>query len=109
MSDGLTSEQVLKDLPNHFQAAAAKGIKTVYQLDVTGEGGGQWYVEVDDGTCKVEPGVHPNPKVTLTLNAKDHVDLFTGKLNPQMAYMTGRLKLKGDMGMALKFGQLFKM
>lgn len=109
MSDQLTSEQLMKDLPNHFQTAAAKGMQTVYQLDITGEGGGQWYVDVNDGTCKVEQGVHPSPKVTLTLNSKDHVELFTGKLNPQMAFMTGRLKLKGDMGAALKFGQIFKM
>lgn len=108
MSDVLTSEQVMQDLPNHFQPAASKGVNVVYQFDVTGEGGGQWYAEVNDGTCKVEKGTHPTPKVTFTLNSKDHVDLFTGKLNHQMAFMTGRLKLKGDMGMALKFAQLFK-
>jgi len=108
MSDITTSEQVMADLPNHFQAGAAAGVQTVYQFDVTGEGGGQWHVEVENGTCKVQSGTHPSPKVTFTLNAKDHVDMFTGKLNHQMAFMTGRLKLKGDMGMALKFAQLFK-
>ncbi|MBI1748356.1 MAG: SCP2 sterol-binding domain-containing protein [Acidobacteria bacterium] len=108
MSDVLTSDQVMKDLSARFQVAAAKGLQVVYQFDIVGDGGGQWYAEINDGTCKVEAGVHPTPKVTFTLNSKDHVDMFTGKLNHQMAFMTGRLKLKGDMGMALKFAQLFK-
>lgn len=104
----LTSGEIFNTLCQHFQAESARGVNTVYQFDITGDGGGQWYVEVHDGTCKVQPGTHANPSVTFTMASSDHVAMFSGRLNPQMAFMSGKLKLKGDITQALKFGQLFK-
>jgi putative sterol carrier protein len=109
MSEQLTtSEAIFSNLSQFFQADATRGMNTVYQFDITGDGGGQWSVEINDGTCKVEKGTHPSPKVTFTMSSPDHVALFNGQLNPQMAFMTGKLKVKGDIGQALKFSQIFK-
>jgi putative sterol carrier protein len=46
--------------------------------------------------------------MTMTLAAQDYVDLIGGKLNGQMAFMSGKLKIAGDMGLAMKMQTLFK-
>ena len=46
--------------------------------------------------------------MTLAMSAQDYVDMILGKLNGQMAFMTGKLKIAGDMGLALKLQSLFK-
>ena len=50
----------------------------------------------------------PSPNMTMTLAASDYVDLIMGKLNGQMAFMSGKLKIAGDMGLAMKMQTLFK-
>ena len=48
-------------------------------------------------------------KLTITMAASDYLDMVNGKLNPQMAFMSGKLKIAGDMGLAMKMQQLFPM
>jgi putative sterol carrier protein len=46
--------------------------------------------------------------MTLSMTASDYVDMIMGKLNGQMAFMSGKLKISGDMGLAMKMQSLFK-
>jgi putative sterol carrier protein len=84
---------------------AAK-INSSYQFELTGDGGGSWAVDLTKKDEFVTSGTIENPKVTITMAAKDFVDLVEGRLNGQMAFMQGKLKLKGDMSLALKLQQL---
>jgi putative sterol carrier protein len=84
----------------------AEKINASYQFELTGEGGGSWAVDLTKKSDFVVPGTIENPKVTITMSAKDFVDLVDGKLNGQMAFMQGKLKLKGDMSLALKLQQI---
>lgn len=95
-------------MPNQINADAAKGMNSVIQFKLTGDGGGDYYVEIKDGTAKVSQGTHASPNMTMTLAASDYVDLIAGKLNGQMAFMSGKLKIAGDMGLAMKMQTLFK-
>ncbi len=52
-------------------------------------------------------GAAPAPNLTLTISGLDWLDMLARKLNPQMAFMSGKLKLKGDMGLAMKLGGMF--
>jgi putative sterol carrier protein len=82
-------------------------IKSSYQFALTGDGGGDWYVDLSKGgTPEVKAGKLDAPGVTITMTAKDFVDLVSGKLNGQMAFMQGKLKIKGDMALALKLQQI---
>ena len=100
---------VFKEMPNRFNAGAAKGMKAVYQFDLTGDGGSKYNVAIDDGKLNVAEGAHASPNITITMAASDYLDMITGKLNPQMAFMGGKLKIAGDMGLAMKMAQLFPM
>ncbi len=101
-------KEIFSAMPANINADAAKGMSSVIQFNLGGDGGGNYYVEIKDGTAKVSEGSHASPNMTMTLAAQDYVDLITGKLNGQMAFMSGKLKIAGDMGLAMKMQTLFK-
>ena len=94
-------------MPENFNSEKAAGMKAVYQWDITGDGGGKWNAEIADGKCKVSEGEHASPNITITVTASDWLDILNGKLDGQMAFMSGKLKVKGDMSLAMKLKTLF--
>jgi len=68
----------------------------------------QYHFAVADEAIDVKSGKHEKPNITLTMKESDYLDMVNGKLNGQMAFMTGKLKIAGDMGLALKLQNLFK-
>jgi putative sterol carrier protein len=95
-------------MPGRFKKDAAKGLKAVYQFDLSGDKGGKWHVIIDNETCKVVEGAHASPSITISMTAQDYVDMTTGKLNGQVAFMSGKLRISGDMGLALRMQSLFQ-
>ena len=82
------------------------GINAVYQFKVTGDDGGDWFADLTSDAPSVSQGEHENPGCTITVAGQDLVDITTGKLSGQMAFMTGKLKIKGDMGLAMKLQKI---
>ena len=101
-------KEIFSAMPANFNADAAKGMSSVIQFNLTGDGGGNYHVVIKDGACSVSEGSHASPNMTMTMAAQDYVDMITGKLNGQMAFMSGKLKIAGDMGLAMKMQSLFK-
>jgi putative sterol carrier protein len=101
-------KEIFNAMPANLNADAAKGMNAVIQFNLTGDGGGNYYVTIKDGTCTVSEGTHQSPNMTMTMAAQDYVDMISGKLNGQMAFMSGKLKIAGDMGLAMKMQSLFK-
>ena len=99
---------IFSAMPQNFNADAAKGMNSVIQFNLGGDGGGTWHVAIKDGACTVTEGAHASPNMTMTMAASDYVDMISGKLNGQMAFMSGKLKIAGDMGLAMKMQSLFK-
>jgi putative sterol carrier protein len=64
-------------------------------------------VIVDEGTCRVVEGVVEKPDVTVGMAAEDYVKMTTGQLQPVVAFMQGKIKLQGDMNLAMKVQELF--
>jgi putative sterol carrier protein len=75
-----------------------------YLFDI--EGAGQWKVDVDDGKVKVTEG-GGEADCTITASEETFEKIVNGQQNPTMAYMSGKLKVKGDMSQALKLQKLF--
>jgi putative sterol carrier protein len=84
-----------------------QGIIAVYQFDITGEQGGKWYVNIEDGTAKVIEGEVPNPGCTIVMKASDYVAMATGKLSGNEAFMSGKLRVRGDIELSMKAAQIF--
>lgn len=84
----------------------AEKIKSSYQFELTGDNGGSWAIDLTKDADYVVEGAIDNPSVTITMTASDFVDLVEGRLNGQLAFMQGKLKLKGDMSLALKLQQV---
>jgi putative sterol carrier protein len=92
-----------------FLPEKATGVDAVVQLKFTGAGAGDWFVTIKDCKCSMEQGVAPTPKLTLTVDSDNFVKIFTGQLDGMQAFMQGKLRLTGDMNLAMKLLGLFKM
>ena len=104
----MTPQEIFNEMPKNLNADAAKGMNSVIQFNLSGDNGGQWYATIKDGKAEVAQGAAPAPNMTLSMSASDYVDMIMGKLNGQMAFMSGKLKISGDMGLAMKMQNLFK-
>ena len=104
-----TVNETFQAMPGKFRADKAAGVSATIQYDITGDQGGTWHAVIKDGACTVNPGAAANPNLTLTMASQDWLDMVAGKLPGQQAFMSGKLKLKGDMGLAMKVGSLFQV
>src|SRR5579872_6433413 len=105
----LSPDQIVEALPRFFVPEKAGTTKALIQFDLSGDQGGRWWVKIHDGTAesgKGDPGETPN--LTLLAEAGEWVKIMTGQLDPTAAFMQGKLKIKGDMGLAIKMQSLFK-
>lgn len=94
-------------LPSRFRPDAADGVSAVYQFDLSGGEGGQYQIHIAGRSCRVCDGVHPSPNVTLSMAGEDCVAILEGKLSGVSALLNGRLKIAGDMGLAMRLAAFF--
>ena len=104
-----TVRETFEAMPSRFRADKAAGTNATIQYDISGDGGGTWNAVIKDGACTVNQGAAPSPNLTLSIAAQDWIDMLSGKQSGQMLFMSGKLKVKGDMGLAMKLGSMFTM
>jgi putative sterol carrier protein len=102
-------KEIFDNLDEGFQPDKAEGVDAIFQFDLTGDNGGQYWVKVVDREAEVREGVHASPTMTLTATADDYIAMVNGELAPMTAFMQGKIKVKGDMGLALKLQAMFGM
>jgi len=105
--DPTTVREFFDALPSRFYAEAAEGVTAVYQFDLSGEHGGQYQLHIADRSCRVAPGVHPAPDITLSMAGEDCLAVLEGRLNGVSAYLSGRLRIDGDLGLAMRLASFF--
>src|SRR3990172_1779995 len=105
----LTIETLMSKMPGAFIPEKAAGLDAVIQFKFTGAEAGEWYAAIKDGKVDVQHGTHPTPKMTLTADSSDYVKIFTGEIDGMKAFMDGKLKLAGDLNLAMKLMQMFKI
>jgi putative sterol carrier protein len=81
-------------------------INAIYQFNISGPNGGQWSVDCTQPGGAIAPGTAAGAKCTVAATDADFLAIVNGKLNPQMAFMSGKLKIQGDMGLAMKLQQI---
>jgi putative sterol carrier protein len=100
-----STREFFETLESNADPAKTAGMTNSYVFDV--EGAGQWTVRVNDGDVKVEEGASDGVDCTLTASEETFGAIVAGEQNATTAYMTGKLKIKGDMGAAMKLQKLF--
>lgn len=104
-----TPKQIFEvDLPKHFSLKKniSDEIDNVFQFLITGENGGDWFIDFTKNPVEIYQGTAPSPICTIKMEDKDFVALIQGKLNAQLAFFTGKLQIRGDFGLALRLGQI---
>ena len=102
-----TPQDVFDGMRQSFRADKAKGLNVRYQFNLSGPNGGDWFIDVSDGKFKMARGRIDHPNVTYITSDKDWVALSNGDLGGTWAFMSGRLKIRGDRGLAKKLGEIF--
>jgi putative sterol carrier protein len=99
---------VFSRMPEIFDPSAAQGMDAVFQLNITGDGGGNWTAVVKDGTCQIQEGSHEKPSVSLTMSVDTWLAIVNKEINGMQAFMSGQLKVSGDIMLAQRIEQLFR-
>jgi putative sterol carrier protein len=108
MSTAEAVADIMTSMVGQVNRNALAGQSFVIQFRLHGDGGGDYYFEVRDGTPQMHTGLHPHPSMTMTLAARDYVDLIGGRLHGERAFLEGRLKISGDMSLAARMQDLFR-
>jgi putative sterol carrier protein len=99
--------EIFEKMPEAFNAAAARDVSAIFQFEITGEGEGTWHVAVKDGTCKVQEGSHDSPTVTLKTSDRTWLAIVNREMNAIQAFITGKLKVSGNIMLAQRIPDLF--
>jgi putative sterol carrier protein len=97
---------IFANLSQNFDASKAGDLNLSVAFDLSGEGGGQYYAKIADGNFDSGQGAVDNPDATLSMDADEFAAMSKGDLNPMMAFMSGKIKVDGDLNAVMKFQQL---
>jgi len=100
----MTSEvkELMEAMPGAFLPAKAGNAKALIQLDLVGDDAGKWLIDIANQQCQVREESATNPDVTVTVDAGDFVALYKNRLNPIQAFMSGKIKVSGNVGMVMQ-------
>ena len=100
-------QEYVDEMKENFNRKAAAGMNAVFQFNITGDGGGEWYFEIKDGKLTLAKGEHDNPDVTVTVAGETLAAMDAGTLDGETAVNTGKMTASGDLDLAVKIGVLF--
>ena len=100
-----SAAEIIEQMQAKFNADAAAGLDLIFQFNI--EDGGEHHLIIKDGTCAIESGEHDDANVTLIMNAETFAGIASGETDGMMAFMSGQLRVEGDMMLATKLGELF--
>jgi putative sterol carrier protein len=98
------AKEFFDTLESRADTSKTAGMTNSYLFDI--EGAGKWTVKVEDGKVSVTEGGEDADAI-ITTSDETFQKIVDGEQNPTSAYMTGKLKVKGDMGAAMKLQKLF--
>ena len=105
----MTFNELVTKVRNMAQAVDASNRDFLaVQINITGKDPGVFYVEVKDHRINVEPYDYHDRNCAITISMTNFNKLIDGKLDPNLAFTTGKLKVEGDAGKALEFANLLK-
>lgn len=104
----MTIQNWLDKVPEYFIPTNAAGVDADMQLLLSGEQGGDWVVSIHNQQVAVKKGTVPNPRLTLGGDAQDVLKILSGQMEGMRAFMQGKIKVTGDIGLAMKLSNMFR-
>ncbi|KXJ57718.1 SCP2 sterol-binding domain-containing protein [Neptuniibacter pectenicola] len=105
MSHNITVANVIEKLPSRFVKENATDFEATFQFTLDDEQ--DFHITIAEGACSIHEGEHPDPNVTLIMDAETMVDVITGQKDGMSAFMTGKLRAEGNVMLATKLSKLF--
>lgn len=105
----ITIKELFDRLPDAFIPEKAEGVEAVIQFALTGDEASNWIIDIKEGGVSVTEGEHEDPTMTLGADSDLYKDIVTGRTNAMSAFMQGKVTLKGNMNLAMKFVEMFKL
>lgn len=99
-------QQVFEEISEHFDPNAWGSQDAILNFDITGDGGGQWTATIINGVLTVQEGTSDAANMTVTTTGPDMLAMVNGDLNAVSAFMQGRVRIDGDMSLAMKLQAL---
>jgi uncharacterized OB-fold protein/putative sterol carrier protein len=103
----VTVAGIFGSMPERINPDQVAGVTATMGYVITGEGGGKWTVCIKNGQVELKEGLH-DPEVTTTCDARDWVDITLGKIDGMSAFLTGKLKVDGNLDLLTKSAKFFK-
>lgn len=106
----MTYESVVLAARKKFLNADVSSVQgtIAFQINLIGKVEGIFYIEIKDGKVNVEPYEYYDRNAIITMNATNFTKLINGKLDPVVAFTTGKLKVEGDVNCALELIKFIK-
>ncbi|MEU8845666.1 SCP2 sterol-binding domain-containing protein [Streptomyces sp. NPDC048564] len=104
----MTVGELFERLSTRFNTEAAAGLNRTLQWKITDVDPGIWAFEIKDGQGRLIPGGVDEPDTTFVTSSETWVAIAEGRQDAMRAFMTGKLKVKGDMMLAMKVPKLFE-
>lgn len=100
-------KNIFPNMAERFLPEKADGIDATILFDLSGDNGGSYWFKISGGSIAHGEGEISDPQMTLKASADDWHAVSTGQLNAMQAFMTGKLKILGDMSLAMKLQTMF--
>jgi putative sterol carrier protein len=103
----MTIHELFEQLANRYNAASGRGLTKTFQWNITGDEAGVWAFKIVNGQGELIPGGVEKPDITITVGDKTWISIVEGKLGTRSTFMSGKLKVSGNMMLAMRLQQLF--
>jgi putative sterol carrier protein len=108
MAKVANTQEYFDSLADRFVPDQAKGVSCTLQYSLAGDGGGEWTVTIEDGEFKgVAPGGVDKPTLNIMMDAAKFIEMANGDLDGRKAFLTRKLKVKGNIALAQKMQKFF--
>lgn len=106
----MATKDIFDEMRRRIEAEPGRmgSLRAVIQFEITGPDPGNYFITVGEGAAKVTEGKALSPDVTLTMASDDFLDLVEGRLDAMVAFMGGKLKISGDMMLAMQLQNFLK-
>ncbi|MEM7117591.1 MAG: SCP2 sterol-binding domain-containing protein [Chloroflexota bacterium] len=100
--------EIIKAMPEALNVEKAKGLNVIVGWSLSGDDPGDYTVSIADGKATITDGISDDAAATLSMDSSTFIGLQLGQVNPMTAFMTGKIKIEGDMGSVMKMQGIFQ-